>query len=132
MREAMSEIDQAFFLKGEVDWLDTRVRRDAIRAAVSLVLYVATAIIVQVAWVAAVPAVFAIVCVVRMYCTYLRREGVSRTYWDLVDRLYWKLSHERQSRVRECRSGWFGENILAEYECQDAHLPGDCPLCGAT
>jgi len=55
-----------------------------------------------------------------------KREQVIRTLMKKSDRVPIKVL---QLAIRDSRNYW--EGVLWAVECDEAHCPGDCPLCGA-
>jgi len=53
-----------------------------------------------------------------------------REYWDLLYSMEARLTEIRRRRVLKVYE-YYPDSVLSEYECQEAHIPGDCPLCGA-
>ncbi len=49
-----------------------------------------------------------------------------RAFWNAVG----QLSRERKMHASLRHGPWL-DNLLDEIECDEAHLPGECPLCGA-
>jgi len=52
---------------------------------------------------------------------------------NAAERCFWRLSKERRQRALYGNglSDRFYQRIVDEITCQDVHMPGDCPLCGA-
>jgi hypothetical protein len=55
---------------------------------------------------------------------------VMRNYWILYDEWCRRLSEVPTWKIENARL-LYDDWSCAAIECEEAHIPGDCPLCGA-
>lgn len=72
--------------------------------------------------------VFSVLAAIRLMWWNWRNERYRRTIEIFNDKYSWEFE---KWRMAESLYGNGEDALLAIWECEEVHIPGDCPLCGA-
>ena len=129
----MTDADKIILSSWAIERDKRRLQVYSVGIFACLLVYAPSAAITQSIHLLVVGSLASIVLLICILLLNLRMCKLSEERSDAAERCFWRLNKERRHRALYGNglSDSFYQRIVDEITCQEAHMPGDCPLCGA-